>query len=70
MHDTWHMTHDMWQVTHDGGVNILSKFQLPSSCGLAVKVFWRFGGNGSLIESVNQLITRLFVEQLRLHRVY
>ena len=66
------MTRDTWHVTSDKrwGVNILSKFQLPSSCGLAVKVFWRFGGNGSLIESVNQLITRLFVQQLRLHRVY
>ena len=37
--DTWHMTCDMWHVTRDtrhvthdmfGGVNMLSKFQLPS----------------------------------------
>ena len=45
-HDTWLMTHDTWQITHDmwkvGEVNILSKFQLPSSNGLAVKVFWRW----------------------------
>ena len=33
------MTHDPWQV---GKVNLLSKFQLPSSCRLWVKVFWRY----------------------------
>ena len=31
--DIWHMTHDTWHVTCDmlRGVNIFSKFQLPSS---------------------------------------
>ena len=30
-HDMWHVTCDTWYVTRLGGVNILSKFQLPSS---------------------------------------
>ena len=31
--DMWHVTYNRWHVTRDmfGGVNILSKFQLPSS---------------------------------------
>ena len=43
--DTLHLTPDTctW-----GGVNILSKLQLPNSYGLAVKVFWRFFHKGSL----------------------
>ena len=50
--DMWHMTCDMWHVTHDiwritcetwWGLNILSKFQLLSSFGLAGKVIWRSG---------------------------
>ena len=46
--DTWHVTHDTWQV-----VNIVSKFQVPSSNGLGFMMFWRFGGKGS----VNHLIS-------------
>jgi hypothetical protein len=32
-HDMWHMTCDTWHLTHDrsGEVELLSKFQLPSS---------------------------------------
>ena len=35
----WHVTCDTWHVTSDmlgggGGVNILSKFQLPTFCDL------------------------------------
>ena len=41
--DTWHMTCDTWW-----GVIMLSKFQLPSSYGLGVMMFWRFGGKGLL----------------------
>ena len=39
-HDMWNMTHDTWHITCDrvGEVNLLSKFQLPSSYGLGVKV--------------------------------
>ena len=55
--DTWHMTCDMWHVTCDtwhmtcymfGGVNILSKFQLPSSYCLLFMILWRSGGKGWL----------------------
>ena len=48
--DIWHMTRDMWHVKFDmlWGVNILSKFQLPSSSGLWFRIFWRLGGKGWL----------------------
>ena len=63
--DTWHVTRDTWHVTHDTwhmtclgggrGVNILSKFQLPSSYCLWFVILWRSGEIGSrtdwLIES-------------------
>ena len=64
--DTWHVTPDMWHVV---GVNILSKFQLSSSYGLGVMMFWRSGGKESVNESINQSVTEVFVEQLWLHRV-
>ena len=69
--DTWHMTRDTWHVTCDmyGGVNILSKFQLPSSYCLIFMILWRYWGKGSLTDSMNQSVTRLFIEQPRLHRV-
>ena len=56
--DTWHMTHDMRHVTWDmlWGVNIFSKFQLPSSSGLWFMIFWRLGGKGSLTHSLNEWI--------------
>ena len=47
--DRWHVTGDTWQVTGDTwhltpdtqcGINILSKYQLPSSSGLELKIFW------------------------------
>ena len=47
--DMWHMTPDTWQVTRDmfgGGVDILSKFQLPSSYRLWFMILWRSGGKG------------------------
>ena len=39
--DIWHLTPDMWQMTCDKwwGVNIHSKFQLPSSYGSGVMMF-------------------------------
>ena len=69
--DSGHVTRDMWHVTHDmfEGVNILSKFQLPSSYRLWFMILWRSGGKGWLAEWINELITRLFIEQPRLHRV-
>ena len=38
----WHVICDTWQLIHDtwSEVNILSKFQVSSSYGLGVKVFW------------------------------
>ena len=51
----WHVTCDTWHVTRDmfGGVNILSKFQLPSSYCLWFMILWRSGGKGSLNELIN-----------------
>ena len=42
--DRWHVTRDMWHMTHDtfSGINILSKYQLPSSSGLGWRVFRRY----------------------------
>ena len=53
--DTWHVTRDTWHVTCDmfGGVNILSKFQLPSSYRLWFMILWRSGGKGSLADWIN-----------------
>ena len=41
--DAWRMTHDTWHMTQDrlGEVDFLSKFQLPSSNSLGVKVFFK-----------------------------
>ena len=47
-HETWHMTCDMF-----GGVNILSKFQLPRSYRLWFMILWKSGGKGSLNELMN-----------------
>ena len=53
--DTWHVTCDTWHVTCDtlGGVNILSKFQLPSSYRLWFGILWRSGGKGSRTQWMN-----------------
>ena len=40
-----------------------------SSSGLWFMVFWRLGGKGSWTDRINEWITRLIVEQPRLHRV-
>ena len=53
--DMWHVTRDMWLMTWDTRqvtcdtwreVNFLSKFQVPTSYGLEMKVCWRFEGKG------------------------
>ena len=54
-HVTWHMTHDMWHVW---GVNILSKFQLPSSYGLWFMILWIYGGDGWLAQLMNELMNQ------------
>ena len=53
--DMWHVTHDTWHMTCDmfRGVNILSKFQLPSSYRLWFMIIWRSGGKGWLTELLN-----------------
>ena len=54
--DMWHVTRDTWHVTRDtfGGVNILSKFQLPSSYRLWFMILWRCGGKGWIAEWMNE----------------
>ena len=65
--DTWHVTTDMWHLTcytwhmtsdtwWGGGVNILSKCQLPSSYSLGTMMIWMFGEKGSLSELFNEWI--------------
>ena len=51
--DAWHMTRDTWQVTCDtfGEVNILSKFQLPSSYRLEVTAVQSFSYEIALLLS-------------------
>ena len=62
-----HLTPDMLKMR--GGFTILSKCQLPSSYSLSLMMFWRFEGKGSPTESVNQWVTKVFVEQPWQHRV-
>ena len=64
-HDTWHRTHDMWHVTCDEleVVNLDRTFQVASSNSLGVMVFWRYLNKGSVTKWMNQLMTRVFVEQ-------
>ena len=53
--DMWHITRDMCHMTSDmshmegGEVNILSKFQVPTSNSLGVKGSWKFGVKGWVI---------------------
>ena len=68
--DKWHMTHDTWHVTRDMwhlvGVNILSKFKLPSSYGLG----WQWLEDSEQKDHrITELIKKVFVEQPQLHRV-
>ena len=53
--DTWHLTCDIWHMSRDtqGVVNIVSRFQVPSSNSLAFMMFWRIGGKGWLSELLN-----------------
>ena len=68
-HDMWHVKHDMLHMTCDRWwkVNNLSDFQDPSSYCLKVKVFWRYFGKW-VTQFINQWMTKLFVEQPRLHQ--
>ena len=64
-----YVTHDMWQVRPDTwrGVNILSKFQLSSSYGLGVMMFWRLGGKGLPTQWMSELMTKVFLEQPQIY---
>ena len=62
IYEMWHVTRDILHVTRDMrhviydmllGVNILLKFQLPSSSGLWFMIFWRLGGKGWLSDLMN-----------------
>ena len=49
---------------------LVSKFQVPGSNGLGVKVFQDLEEKDRLInQSVNEWVTEVFVEQPRLNRV-
>ena len=58
-HEMLHVTHHTSHITHDTWwwVNILSKFQIPSSYGLGLMMFWRFGGKGWLNQWTNEWIS-------------
>ena len=51
--DARHVTRDMWHMTRLGGVNILSKFQLPSSYRLWFTILWRSRGKGWVTQLIN-----------------
>ena len=56
--DTWHVTHDTWHVTHGVGWTFSPNFSSLYRFGIyGVLKIWRKRMN----ESVNQLMTRLFV---------
>ena len=52
--DMWHVTRDLWHMTCErwGEVNLLSKFQRPSSYGFWLKVCWRYFNSGWLTELI------------------
>ena len=63
--DKWHATCDTWHMTDGKGVNIFLKSQLPSS--YRETLFWIYFHKGSPYELVNQWMTKVLEEQLRLH---
>ena len=69
-HDTWHMTRDTGHMTRLGGWTFSQNF---STLALTVCDLWYYEDleekDDSMNQSINQLMTRLFIEQPRLHRV-
>ena len=65
----WHVTYYMWHMTRDrwGEEDLLLKYQLPSSYGLRVKVFWRYFTKGWLNLWINEWMTKVIVKQPQLH---
>ena len=55
--DMCHVQNDIWYVSRDTQwvVNIVSTFQVPSSNGLGVRIFWTFWGKGLVSFSFNWL---------------
>ena len=62
----WHVTRDMWHMTHLGGWTFSQNF---SSLALTVCDLGYYEDLEEKDELLNELITRLFVGQPRLHRV-
>ena len=62
-HDTWHLTHKLWQVTCDPFWSV----NIPSSQGSEETLFLK--KSHRISDWLNQLTTKMFVEQPRLHRV-
>ena len=61
---------DKLQVTHGVGWTFSQNVSsLSSSNGLGFMMLWISGGKGSVTYWINLLITKLFIEQPRLHRV-
>ena len=70
---SWHLAPDTWHVTCDTWwrVNILLKFQVPSSNGLGFMMSWRLGGkDDSMNQWMNESVTEVVVEQPWLHWVF
>ena len=63
-HTIWQMTNTMWHATCDTclKVNILSKYQLPSSYGLREKVFWRYLHKGSVTDWMDYWVKKVSVK--------
>ena len=73
--DRWHMTRDMWHVTHDTWHIVLDEHSLkisaPQHFRFGIDSVWNiFPQTMSYLPYlINEWITRLFIEQPRLHRV-
>ena len=65
--DTWHLTYDTRHVTHGGGEHSL-KISGPQLLWFGIDITSNIFPQ-TITESVNELITEVFVEQPRLHRV-
>ena len=72
--EMWHVTYDMWHVTCDRwcGLNILSKFQLPSSYSFCEMICSRFEGQRmtlSMNDWINKLMATVFKEVIKIHLI-
>ena len=74
--DTWHVTFDMWYVTYDMWLVVRGEHSLKISAPYLLRLviydimkIWRKRLTDWLTDSLNQPITKVLVEQPRLHRV-